>query len=367
MAGLLDLPNEILLHLPQHMEIEDFANTACTCRRLREVFKMTSPNDILHLAASSTLTLFQPRPWLLVLGTARQVSDWAIGNAERTEELVEAFSGGVEGLFQLALRVAGLTLADIHRLHLARYNVINPLNDKIRTIFAPPPGKEQQVHAFIQTRHFDLIAFQMIIYGELFGSTMRSFLEPERALPRFGINIRIKYIKYVKTYIPYYREPERTDGGVPMPPTERNRAVIGNQHIIKILYMHSEWRRAWEDIVHRVAPNFEGGGDYWRQDLYWRALTQVGGLKGMEMVAKGLDKDSEVPAAWREMILEVRDSVAALDVEKHRPGYVILSKQRFMRYQHVSKAPDYNSELSAYCGNLRQHLNGIWMGWCRDR
>ena len=354
MIGLLDLPDELLLLLVQHMrDIEDFTNAACTCRRLRRVLNDTTPNVILRLAARSAPTFFHPHPWFLVLATARQVADWVIGNAERTRELMVAFRDGVEGLLELALRVAGLTLSDIRRLHLDRYDIINPLCNLIDTMigkqwYATPRFWNGGVsNANTLYAEIEPVTFQMLVYGELFGSTMRSFLEPERVLPRFGVDVRVEYLKYLA---PAWINKKGGFEGYevlqtgPYAPDRAEELSEDYQEAIRFLIRSSgRWNRAWRRVVHRVAPDFEGEENDWRQKLYWTAITQVGGLDGMELVAQGLDEDAEVPAAWRERILEIRDRVAALDA-KHAPRSVMFGK----RDLEVSKAPDLAAETRAY-------------------
>jgi hypothetical protein len=130
--GLLDLPNELLLSLPEYMSnIEDFTNAASSCRTLRAAFAQTHPNRILRLAAASSLVFFRPDPWFLVAVTARQVSQWGLESSENTEVLRAAFRGGVLPLIELCISVAGITMADIRRMHACRFETINPVSDMI--------------------------------------------------------------------------------------------------------------------------------------------------------------------------------------------------------------------------------------------
>ena len=366
MPSLLDLPNELLLLLPQYIaNVEDFNNAACSCRRLRELFNETHPNLILRLAASSAPVFFHPHPWFLVLATARQISDWAIGDSGRTQELMLAFRDGVDGLLKLALRVAGLTLPGIRRLYQARFDVINPLFNKIDAMIGEQWYKTPQFwnggvsDAFTLNGDVEPITFQLLVYGELFGSTMRSFLEPEKKLPRFAPDVRIEYIKYC---IPDWVNEHGGYPGFEVLPTgpyapDCAERPPGNAtalcHMLGgAMFRGNKWWRAWIRVVHRVAPDFEDDADAWRQKLYWDAVTKVGGLEGMEMVAKGVDEGAEVPAAWRERILEIRARVAALDPEKDRPGAVTYGTRRYMD---VSNAPDLATEAYICCA-------GMWGG-----
>ncbi|ESK94725.1 hypothetical protein Moror_14220 [Moniliophthora roreri MCA 2997] len=127
---LLDLPFEVLCSLPLYIRnIEDFNEASSTCSILYRAFSTATPNTILRLAAASSPTFFTPH--LLIAATARQVSDWALQSSSNTEALREALQGGTDGLLNLCVEKAGLTLDDLRRLHLARFSLVNPSSDKI--------------------------------------------------------------------------------------------------------------------------------------------------------------------------------------------------------------------------------------------
>ena len=94
--GLTDLPNELLLMLPEYLSnIEDFTNTASSCRTLRAAFRETRPSHILRLAAASSRVFFRLDPLFLVAATAHQVGQWGLKSQENTEILRAAFCGGI--------------------------------------------------------------------------------------------------------------------------------------------------------------------------------------------------------------------------------------------------------------------------------
>ena len=195
------LPNEILCSLPLYIDnIETFINARATCRRLRDAFDRTHTNIILQLADASAPKFFSPHPHFLIAVTARQVSDWALGDEERTMKLREAFRGGMDSLYDFCLRHSGLTLDRIRQTYLSRFSIINPFIDKIaedRRMSTPNLGDGEASDADTIRTLYTRQAFRILIYGELFGYSMVAGLEPENDLPYFDIDMRLEYCKYI--------------------------------------------------------------------------------------------------------------------------------------------------------------------------
>ncbi|KAJ7226990.1 hypothetical protein GGX14DRAFT_627732 [Mycena pura] len=361
MVGLLDLPDELLLSLPQYIRnIEDFTEFAFVCRRLHAIFNDTDPNVILQLAAASAPTFFHPHPWFLVLATARQIATWAVGNIAHTEELIIAFRGGVDGFLALSLQHAGLSLADIRRLHLARFDVINPLADHVDKMigtqwYTTPDFWDGGVSdAFTLYGEIEPAVFQLLTYGELFGPTMEAFLQPEAesgvARKGFDLNTRLEYIKYC---IPDWilqkgLEWEDADCGIqvlPVGPYAPDAPRLpGNQtalcHLLGgAMFSGGRWRRLWTPVLQSIGPDFE---EKWRQKLWWDAATQVGGIAGMAAVVK----EESVPEKSRLRLKRIYEQVGALDAEKDIPGFDLCGK---LKELHVSHAPDLAAELYVCC------------------
>src|SRR5467141_3635931 len=107
MMNLLSLANEILSLLPLYIDdIKTFTNAASSCRRLRENFESfaeTHPKTILLLADTSARTFFSPHPLYLIAATARQVSRWALGNEENTDQLRKVFQKGINSLYDFCI------------------------------------------------------------------------------------------------------------------------------------------------------------------------------------------------------------------------------------------------------------------------
>lgn len=344
---LLDLPVELIAALPVHLwNIEDFNNLRSTCRTLRSIFEDTRPETILRLADASAPTFFSPHPHFLVVATARQVSNWAIGNEGRTQELKKSFQGGIDGLYDLCLDKAGITLQDIRRLHQARFDIFNPLADTIDKMageqwYQTPNfwngGVSEPYTIFTEANR---ATFQLIIYGELFATTMRAHLEPEKNLPTFNRLVRVEYIKYcIPDWIcRSYEGFEVINVG---PYENRNRATGANnedgnpadQVALHHILGCGRWRRLWQSVTRAVGPDFEHES---QQSLWWNAVHTLG-LEGMELVTAE-DKDDGLKTRglsekWKGRLLEIYHLIEALDEQNLHP-------HRESRYRRLSSPPD---------------------------
>lgn len=269
---LLDLPDELLLQLPMYMyNIEDFKNASSACRRLRAVFADTLPKTILRLASSSAPTFFSPHPDFLVLAVARQIATWALASdAERearAERLVEAFREGTKGILALSLQDdvegVGLTMDDIRRMYEARFNIINPLNKRIDAMIGndwydqPDFWYGGVEDAFTLYADVPSAIFQLLTYGEMFGSTMASYLQPcDKRKPGLGIETRIEFVKYCIPDSICGGNSNRHDGFqvLPVGPYAEGGKADGNQtalaHLVGgAMFDGILWRRAWRRVL----------------------------------------------------------------------------------------------------------------------
>ncbi|KAH8807207.1 hypothetical protein F5884DRAFT_788767 [Xylogone sp. PMI_703] len=347
---LCDLPVEVLCLLPNFVSnIEDYMNAASACRTLREAFGTVKPNTILRLAANSSPTFFSPHPYFLVMATARQVAEWAIGDETRILRLHQALQGGFEGLLDLCIEKAELTMEDIRRLHLARFSILNPLVDKIDKMAgdqwcATPNfwtgGVSEPITVDCEANR---AAFQIIIYGELFAGTMKSYLEPEKKLPRFDLNTRLEFIKYcIPDWRCLYSEIVLRTG----PYTEDKHYSIEDQLAAQYVLSCSRWKRLWQPVMDQIGPPFE---EDWRQQLWWSAVQSLG-LEGMELVtteAVLAEKTGySLSEQWRSRLTEIRNQIQALDDE---PGYrrtlIVPSETQDVLF--VFEFPDLDEDIQA--------------------
>lgn len=368
--GLLELPTELLLQLPQHLrDIEDFTNLSSSCRTFHEKLRDTSPNTILTLAAASSRMFFRPCPHFLVAATARQIGQWALLSKNNYEDLRHAFYGGMESLLDLCVAKAGLTMDDIRRLHSLRFETINPASDMIdkcagkQWYDVPDFWNGGRSDAFTIDVEPERSLFQIIIYGELFSSTMDAIIEPDSER-YFELHMRLDYIKYcIPDYMcwsGYQGGPDGTPGMSVLPigpytpckgkdlmtaaefdamdeprqiqvantDTARDLTAdqVGLNHILKC----RTWREAWEKVRLQLGVNFE---DEWRQKM-WHSAVQQQGLDGLEMLRPGgVEK-------WQSRLLEIMDKIKVMPSS---------SKPKVYRYgggeQEASDAPCMSDEV----------------------
>ena len=339
---LLELPVEIISSIPPFIRnIEDFTNFSSTCRALHNIFSSTHPKTILRLADASAPTFFSPHPHFLVASTARELSSWAIQSDENTDELRKAFQSGIDGLYELCLSKCGLTLAQIRHWHSSRFRIINPLSNEIDKMagqqwYSTPNfwnggvSEPYTVHS-----EPDRQTFQIIIYGELFASTMDAWLQPERSLPWFDMQTRLDFVKYC---IPDWcceggypgLEVLATGPYAPLPEGER-REYVADQGALDHILNCGRWQRPWNRVCTAINIHF---ADEWKQKMWFDAV-QMQGLEGMEAMLSeaGLQRQ-------RANLERIYSQINALE-EQQKPATNHIGRCREM----VSDAPDFSNEV----------------------
>ncbi|KAH7874806.1 uncharacterized protein C8R40DRAFT_1160905 [Lentinula edodes] len=325
MVNLIDLPLEILSYLPLFIRnIEDFTEAASTCRTLYVAFSITSPNCILRLAAASAPTFSGPHPHFLIAATARQISDWALSNAENTQRLRLAFQSGVEGLLELCIEKAGLTQKDIRRLHSARFSIINPLADKI-----------------------DKMAGEQWYQADNFWNvnSLEAYLEPKKNLPKFDLGVRLDYIKYC---IPDWTC--RSYPGLEVlsvgPYSEIGRINLpADQIALRHILSCRRWTRLWQSVTRAIGPDFVE--DQWKQKL-WLDAVQMQGLEGMKALGENGVQERRVHLIRLRSLIEKMDR--GDEPLKHFIGTRLQAQ--------VSHAPDFPNEVYVCMAGLRGRMIG---------
>lgn len=113
-----------------------------------------------------------------------------------------AVRGGIDALFSLCVSKASLSMADIRRLHASRFELINPVSDMIdrragpQWNATPRFGNGGASEAYTVDCEPLRTMFQFVIYGELFSSTLQSFLDPTAQLPRYDLKTRLEFVRY---------------------------------------------------------------------------------------------------------------------------------------------------------------------------
>ncbi|CAL5873975.1 uncharacterized protein PFLUO_LOCUS8260 [Penicillium psychrofluorescens] len=362
---LTDLPNEIIALLPQHIDnLETFTNASSSCRLLRENFSKTDPRTILRLAANSAPVFFSPHPHFLTAITARKASAWALGDESRTERLREAFQGGIEGLYSFCLEHSSLSMEEIRRTHLARFEIINVFSDRIDKM-----AGDQWMHtpnfwnggvssAYTLYTDAERAAFQIIIYGELFAASMDAFLDPEQNLPWFDIGTRLDYCKYC---IPDLScdsyDAQNGSPGLEVHPTgpysfrnnKKKKSPPKDLELDQVAMRHitgcGRWRRMWGSAIREILPKAEGEGqefteqdeeeEHWRKKLLRRAL-QTQGLEGMQIITAS---PGSVSPEWVERTRRIKDQIDKL--EKPPPTQRLGNWAQYL----VFFAPDLTKEV----------------------
>ncbi|KAI0726214.1 hypothetical protein C8Q72DRAFT_536763 [Fomitopsis betulina] len=335
------LPWDILLALPRYLhDVEDFINLSATCRILRQACAEASPNTILRLAAAASRIFLRPDPHFLVAATARQLSEWASLSSANTAELRTAFRSGVEGLLDLALEHAGLTMERIRELYEMRFTTINPVVNLIDKCvgeqwYATPNFWDGGVDdAYTIDVDPPETFFHLVIYGELFGPAFDVFLETGVVPEVASVEMRLEFVKYcIPDWACYACMDSAGDVELPGGGIDPRRAVdaVGpyasfekdggkwctthnNQIGLRHLLESSRWNPSWEEV--RMAA----GGDLdeeWKQDLWW-AVVMCQGLEGMRMIRPG------DLAPWREHLASWRAKIERLT---DKPGRVVVGRQ----------------------------------------
>lgn len=327
MMRIVHLPTELLLLLPQFLHnIEDYTNLSSTCRQFRSVCSRTSGRTILRLAAASSRTFFRPDPHFLIAATVRQVSDWALLDLHNRGTLRRALQEGVYSLLDLCIEKAELTMDDIRRLHASRFSLINPVSDMIDRCagaqwYQNPEfwygGVSNPATISIEPARS---LFQFVIYGELFASSMRAFLEPRSNLPWFDHDFRMDFIKYCipdpmcqsyegMTVLPIGAYGTQSEESELMP--ERDCDQVGLDYLLQC----RTWTEAWQRVRHAIGPDFK---QEWRQQM-WQSAVQTQGLEGLEMLRPGgLEK-------WRPRLKAMRSCIERLE-SADKPNDIILSR-----------------------------------------
>ncbi|KAL8790088.1 MAG: hypothetical protein Q9213_000790 [Squamulea squamosa] len=343
---ILDLPPELLLQVPQYLHnIEDFISLSSSCRAFRKVCSDTSPKTILRLAAASSLIFFRPDPHFLIAATVRQVSDWALLSNENAGVLRQAIQGGIYTLFNLCVNKAGLTMDDIRLLHASRFSLINPVSDMIDRCAGPQwistpdfwnGGVSNPATVSLEPAR---ALFQIVIYGELFASTMKALLEPRLSLPCFDQEFRMDFIKYC---IPDPMCQSYT--GVTVlkvgPYAGTNNELMPHQVGLDHLLTCRTWTETWEKLRLEIGPDFD---DVPRQ-IMWERAVQTQGLEGLEMLRPGgLER-------WRPRLEVIRKNIEDLPIESRPKECRYGSSGRYYCWTSPDMAAEITVTLAPYWG-----------------
>ncbi|KAI1803446.1 hypothetical protein F4811DRAFT_524862 [Daldinia bambusicola] len=354
--GLLDLPAEILIMLPDFLHnIEDFLNLSSTCRALRKCLDKASPRALLRLAHASSRVFFRPDPLFLVCATARELGRWARASDANEAALVAGMPRGLDHLMELAAGPAqcGLTMRRIRELHALRFSLVNPVCDLVDKCvgaqwYATPDFWNGGVDdAYTVVAEPDELLFDLAVYGELFAPDYDYlFDDPGGESPRrrrLRIDTRLEYVKYC---LPdrriVFRDRDRVPPGSYDPRLELVRHPQGpwvrvageksrsdDNHTLGLMWLMNSTRwqphwvraradagagpefseRAWEEPFDRdPVPPLEANHRFWRQRLLVNVM-QCQGLEGLGMILGG----TEIAERYKPRIREWRDKIERME------------------------------------------------------
>jgi hypothetical protein len=363
-SSLLDLPEDILVLLPAYLHnIEDYTNLSSTCRSLHRVLSLAHPNIILRLAAAQSRVFFRPSPIFLATATARQLGHWARLSSSNESLLAIACQSGPEGLLNLALQHAGLTLPDIRRLHALRFSVINPIVDLIDQCVGnqwydtPNFWNGGVSDAYTIDSEPGHTFFHLAMYGELFSPDIESLLDQDSTKRRLSVETRLEFVKYCIPE-PYTGmvNPSTTSWDQTADP-RRQALLVGpyakdegtsypKQNNIALTWTirSRKFRARFKAVREAAGGEFQEGfddgwwyvpdGDLdeeqeeggkkrdWRQRM-WENVLLCQGLEGLAMMRE------EEREQWMAKAREWRKKIALLEKE---PQIVMIGRQGTMEY-----------------------------------
>lgn len=364
---LLGLPTDILVTLPFYLHnIEDYVNLSSTCTYLRQCMQSATPNVILHLAAAQSRIFFRPDPYVLVAATARQLGQWARQSEVNEQELALRLPYGIDAMLELALeKGCGITMERIRELYEMRFSHINPVADIVDRCV----GK--QWFAIGGTNFWsggvsdpatilaeaEATTFHLVIYGELFGPDMDTFLDQRTDARTLSVATRLEFVKYCipddatcQNFEASLEYDARLTGGLsPMRAVQRKGPYTPGPNGEKIFVKHnnnlalshvmksSRWKPHLKTMREKSGePDFTEDGIKdlgwsraddtrplaWKQRM-WENVMLCQGLDGLGML---LPKYQD---SWVERVREWREKIERLE---RRPEVTTVGRQTTLEY-----------------------------------
>ena len=131
--NVTDLPNDILISLPHYLYcIDDWYAVIRTCRRFYHACATTKATFPAFFARRFTKGSLPVHLDLLMAGSIRQVSNWAVKSEENRQELWDAITMEAdEGLIKLGVEIARWNVDEVRAIHEADVKIIEPLCEAI--------------------------------------------------------------------------------------------------------------------------------------------------------------------------------------------------------------------------------------------
>ena len=340
--GLLSLPNELLIILPDFLHnIEDYTNLASTCRATRAAMSKATPNQILRLAIESSRIFFRPSPHFLVAATARELGSWARKTPKNDQLFAAKLEDGLDGMLELAKEHCGLTMDRIRELYEMRFSIINPVTNIMDQCvgnqwYRTPRYWDGGVSdAYTIRSDPSASVFHLAIYGELFGPDFESFFDPRTQVRQLSVETRLEFVKYCIPDLATFdcgdnaRDVHLSGGGIdPRRDTKatgpyREVENLGSDNNIALSWIlkSSRFKPHWRPMREAAGEDFGYLRDSWyftdgnwRQRM-WEACIVSQGLAGYQMMFEG-SRDKWVGSVreWREKIANLEQDPARVKI-----------------------------------------------------
>ena len=191
---LTNLPAELIANLPTYLHsLDDLYSLISTSR----IFYHTCANTVATFpptfAKKYGQNLLPPHPHLLLAGTARQIADWAVQNERNRQKLYNAITRRNEGLQDLAVQIARLSLNDVRTLHQAKIDIVNPLSRVLDLECGRQRYRDDEASSFCD--EVDQALYNYLIYCELFHHSVDAALDPSLNIVPLSTELRLHWIE----------------------------------------------------------------------------------------------------------------------------------------------------------------------------
>jgi hypothetical protein len=206
---LTDLPAELIASLPNYLHsLDDLYSLISTSRIFYNTCANTSATFPPTFVKKYGQNLLPPHPHLLLAGIARQIADWAVQNERNRQKLYNAITRRNEGLQDLAVQIARLSLNDVRALHKAKIEIVNPLSHVLDLECGRQRDRDDEAFSFCDD--VDQALYNYLIYCELFHHSVDAALDPSLNIVPLSTQLRLHWIEQCMLDRPGYKY-ERLD------------------------------------------------------------------------------------------------------------------------------------------------------------
>lgn len=168
-STLSALPEELILRVFNDLwMLSDLWSVMLTCKQFHRISLDVDAQKISQLAflTGSFFPALQPVPHVLLIASARRLSEWARKDKTRRKRLKDVMACGITGLAALASEVVHIGLPDLCEVAVWKSYVLIPLSEILDQECGPMSLNWDEVGTVCATPDLALLAWA--IYGELF-------------------------------------------------------------------------------------------------------------------------------------------------------------------------------------------------------